>query len=110
MNHNVFALNTILDDMMPAKADTFSVRLPDDVKTQIDALAKLTHRSRSFIVKEAVSVYMRERSEYIRELDAAVKSAENGIGHSGDQIFGWLKSWGSDAELPSPQPDILPAK
>ena len=95
---------------MPAKADTFSVRLPDDVRVQVDTLAKLTHRSRSFIVKEAVSIYMRERTDYIRELDAAVKSAESGTGHSGDQIFSWLKSWGTEAELPSPLPDILPAK
>jgi predicted transcriptional regulator len=95
---------------MPAKADTFSVRLPDDVKTQVDHLAKLTRRSRSFIVNEAVSQYMRERTDYVRELDAAVKSAESGIGHSGGQIFDWMKSWGSDNEQPSPLPDIVPLK
>lgn len=95
---------------MPIKAETFSVRLPDDVKTQVDHLAKLTLRSRSFIVNEAVAIYIRDRSEYIRELEMAVKSAESGIGHSSDQIFGWIKSWGTSAELPSPQPDITSDK
>lgn len=91
---------------MPAKADTFSVRLPDEVKKQVEDLARLTNRSRSFIVKEAVASYMRDHSRTIRELDEAVKSAESGTGHSADQIFGWMRSWGTDRELPSPAPDI----
>ena len=95
---------------MSGKADTFSVRLPDEVKIQVDHLAKLTRRSRSFIVNEAVSQYMRERMDYIRELDSAVESAESGIGHSGEQIFNWMKSWGTSAETQSPQPDVAPIK
>lgn len=100
----------ILEQEMPTKADTFSVRLPDDVKIQVDHLAKLTRRSRSFIVNEAVSQYMRERIDYIRELDSAVESAESDTGHSGEQIFGWMKSWGTNAELQSPRPDLIAKK
>jgi predicted transcriptional regulator len=91
---------------MPTKAETFSVRLPDEVKQQIDQLARLTKRSRSFIVKEAVECYIRDRAAYLRDLDAAVASAESGGGHSGEQIFAWMKSWGTLNELPSPAPDI----
>ena len=88
---------------MPAKAGTFSVRLPDEVKRQVEELARLTNRSRSFIVKEAVSTYMRERADHIRDLDEAMKSAESGTGHSGEQIFGWMRSWGTAKEHPSPE-------
>jgi predicted transcriptional regulator len=95
---------------MPAKADTFSVRLPDNVKTQVEELARLTKRSRSFIINEAVSTYMQDRADYIRDLNEAVKSAESGVGHSSEQIFGWMRSWGTANELPSPAPDILPRK
>jgi predicted transcriptional regulator len=35
---------------MPSKSQTFSVRLPDDVKRELDELARTTKRSRSFIV------------------------------------------------------------
>ena len=94
---------------MPAKAETFSVRLPEDIKQQVDALARLSKRSRSFIVNEAVAAYLHDRADYIRELDEAVKNVESGIGHSGDQIFAWLDSWGTENELPSPSPDIGPA-
>ena len=93
---------------MPTKAETFSVRLPDDVKHQLDTVARLSKRSRSFIVNEAVASYLRDRADYIRELDEAVKSIESGVGHSSDQIFAWLNSWGTENELPSPEPDIRP--
>jgi predicted transcriptional regulator len=95
---------------MPSKAETFSVRLPDAVKTQVDELARLTKRSRSFIVQEAISTYVQDRADYMRELDEAVKSAESGNGHSGEQIFGWMRSWGTANELASPEPDIHPVK
>lgn len=95
---------------MPSKADTFSVRLTDDVRRQVDQLARLTKRSRSFIVKEAVETYMRGRADYIRALDEAMKSAESGVGHSSAQIFGWMKSWGRPDERASPSPDVRPAK
>ncbi len=91
---------------MPTKAETFSVRLSEELNRQVDELARLTKRSRSFIVKEAVEAYVRDRAAYLRDLDAAVASAESGVGHSGEQIFTWMKSWGTSSELPSPGPDI----
>jgi predicted transcriptional regulator len=93
---------------MPSKAETFSVRLPNDVKHQVDELARLTKRSRSFIIKEAVDSYMNNCAIHAQELEEALKSAESGIGHSSEQIFAWMKSWGAENELPSPDPDILP--
>lgn len=94
---------------MPSKAETFSVRLPDEVKVQLDELAVLTKRSRSFLVQEAVTSYVKDRAAYLRDIDSAVLSAESGLGHSGEQIFGWMESWGTDREQPSPAPDIKPA-
>jgi RHH-type rel operon transcriptional repressor/antitoxin RelB len=95
---------------MPSKSETFSVRLPDDVKRELDELARTTKRSRSFIVNEAVATFVRERADYLRELDQAVKSAESGVGHSSERIFAWMRSWGSADELPAPEPDIGPAE
>jgi predicted transcriptional regulator len=95
---------------MAAKAETFSVRLSEDIRRQVDQLARLTKRSRSFIVQEAVESYVRDHAAYLGELDAAVASAESGVGHSGEQIFTWMRSWGSARELPAPEPDIIPVK
>jgi predicted transcriptional regulator len=44
------------------KTHTFSIRLPQDIRFQVDHLAKVTKRSRSFIIKEAVQNYMRDRT------------------------------------------------
>jgi predicted transcriptional regulator len=92
---------------MPSKAETFSVRLPNEVKHQVDELARLTKRSRSFIVKEAVDCYMNNCAINAQELEEALKSAESSVGHSSEQTFAWMKSWGTENELPSPDPDIL---
>lgn len=95
---------------MPSSAETFSVRLPDATRKNVDKLAAMTKRSRSFIVVEAVEAYVKDRMAYIGELDAAVLSAETGPAHSGEQIFKWMRSWGTDNELPSPGPDIPKAR
>ena len=85
-----------------------SVRLPEELKQQIDHLARLSRRSRSFIVQDAIEAYVRDRTAWMRDMDEAVKSAESGTGHSAEQIFDWMNSWGTDNELPSPSPDIKP--
>jgi len=59
---------------------TLSVRLPDDTKARLDTAAKTTRRSRSFLVKEALELYLvqvvneqagggqKSRLEMLREL------------------------------------------
>ncbi len=91
---------------MPSNAETFSVRLPDVTRKNVEKLAVLTKRSRSYIINEAVEAYVRDRMAYIRDLDRAVASAESGVGHSGEQIFDWMQSWGQAGEITSPQPDL----
>lgn len=95
---------------MPSAVDTISVRLPSDVRQEVERLALASKRSRSFIVQEAVANYVRDHSAYVRELEQAVASAKSGTGHSGEQIFDWMRSWGTESEKSSPAPDIRPRK
>jgi len=39
---------------------TLSIRIPDDISSRLDHAAKSTHRSRSFIVKEALNRHLSE--------------------------------------------------
>ena len=94
---------------MASKMEEVSVKLPEQVRQQVDELARQTNRSRSTIIGEAVSSYMRDQAEYIRSLDEIVAGLDTEPAHSGEQIFAWLESWGSENELPSPKPDIFPA-
>jgi predicted transcriptional regulator len=95
---------------MPAKTETFSVRLPEETKRQVDEIARRLRRSRSFIVQEAVENYVRDRVRYLSELDAALASAEKEGAHSAESVFRWMRSWGTDHELPMPDPDVPPLK
>lgn len=95
---------------MATKADTFSVRLPEETRHQVDEIARRLRRSRSFIVKEAVEQYVRDQARYLGELDAALASVETEGGHSSESVFRWLRSWGTENELPPPEPDVPPLK
>jgi len=90
-------------------AQPVSVRLEDKNRENVDRFAKMTKRSRSFIINEAVEVYLKDRVEYLTELDEAVADAQSGYGHSSEQIHRWMRSWGTDNELPAPEPDISPS-
>jgi predicted transcriptional regulator len=95
---------------MPANAETFSIRLPEATKAQVDEIAKLSKRSRSYVINAAVEAYVKDRAVYLRQLDIAVEQAKTGVGYSSDTIFSWMESWGTAQELPPPKPDVFPAK
>ena len=46
-----------------------SIRLPEDVLEGVDALAEMTDRSRTYIIKKAVSEYLRESGDYLIALE-----------------------------------------
>ncbi len=87
---------------------TFSVRLPEELRREVDEFAKATKRSRSFVVKEAVEAYMDDRRAYLEAIDEAIKEADKGVFISGEAVDRWLASWGTDNPLPMPEPDIFP--
>ena len=93
---------------MQTMAHPVSVRLEEKTFENLDRLAKKTKRSRSFIIKEAVEAYLGDRVKYFEELEEAVTDAKSGYGHSSQQIHDWMKSWGSESELASPEPDVSP--
>jgi predicted transcriptional regulator len=87
---------------------TFSVRLPEELRREVDEFAKATKRSRSFVVKEAIEAYIDDRRAYLEAIDEAIKEADKGVFISGDAVDRWLASWGTDNPLSMPEPDIFP--
>lgn len=85
-----------------------SVRLPDDLRQEVDEFARLTRRSRSFVVKEALSAFIEEARAYRQAIDEASAEADRGIFVSGEAVDEWLASWGSTEGREVPQPDIFP--
>ncbi len=93
---------------MAGSSSLISVRLPDDLREQVDDLARLTKRSRSFVVKEAVASYVEERRRYLEAIDEAVREADEGVFVSGAAVDAWLRSWGTEEPVPAPAPDVFP--
>ena len=91
-----------------AAESTFSVRLPDDLRREVDEFAKASKRSRSFVVKEAVAAYMAEQRAYLAAIEEGEREADRGVFISGEAVERWLLSWGTETELPRPEPDIFP--
>jgi predicted transcriptional regulator len=92
-------------------SNTFSVRLPEDLRHMVDQYAEMTKRSRSFIVKEAVAAYMEEQKARLAAIDEALAEVDKGAFVSGGRVSEWLSTWGTPEELPAPEPDIfLPRK
>lgn len=87
---------------------TFSVRLPPEIKRELDEYAKATRRSSAFVVKEAVEAHLAERRAYLAAIEEAIKEADEGVFVSGEAVMKWMESWGTDNELPMPEPDVFP--
>lgn len=46
-----------------------SVRLPEGILRELDALAEMTERSRTYIIRKAIDEYLREYGDYLVALE-----------------------------------------
>ena len=87
-----------------------NIKLSEETQSTLDRFAKLTNYSYSFIINEAVEHYVQNRMAYIADLNAAMASVEAGTTYSGDEIFRWMKTWGTEDEKPASEFFDLPTK
>ena len=95
---------------MAAKAEVLSVRVPESVKADLERIAEERNVPENDIVNEALLRYIDDETDYLGAIDEALREAEAGIFISGDKVLDWIKSWGTENELPMPEPDIFPEK
>jgi predicted transcriptional regulator len=86
----------------------FSIRFDAKLKARLEKEAKRRDRPVGYIVNRAVKSYFGELDRLEKELDDAVAEADKGIFISGEKVFEWMRSWGTENELPPPEPDIFP--
>ncbi len=53
-----------------------SLRLPDELRERVDALAKATGRNKSYLLTEAISRYVDEEAWQIAMVEEGIHSAE----------------------------------
>jgi predicted transcriptional regulator len=87
---------------------TFSMRMDADLRASLDSQAKLEERSASQIAERAIRDWLARKEAFRLEMEAALAEAEEGVWISGEAVDRWVDSWGTENELPPPEPDIFP--
>ncbi|MCP5071995.1 MAG: ribbon-helix-helix protein, CopG family [Rhodobacteraceae bacterium] len=85
----------------------FSVRLDEDLKASLEAEAKREDITASQLATRAIRKMLEDRAAYKRMLDEAVAEADKGVFISSEAVMAWVESWGTDNELPRPEPDVF---
>ena len=82
------------------------VRLDEQLESRLNALATKTHRSKSFLAKEALTRYVEEEERKLRENELTMarwqEYQETGESVNNEAMMDWLGSWGTDEEKPCP--------
>jgi predicted transcriptional regulator len=85
----------------------FSIRLEPDVRSRLEEEAKSLDRSASYVATKAIESFLEARAAKRQALIEAVAEADKGVFISEEAMDAWIDSWGTDNELPPPEPDVF---
>jgi RHH-type transcriptional regulator, rel operon repressor / antitoxin RelB len=96
-------------------SETLTIRIPADLKRQLESLAARTNRSPSWLAAQAISAYVEAQFGQIEQIETAVGLADRdqAIWIEAAEVDAWLSTWGTDTEnipnsrLGSPALDLL---
>jgi RHH-type transcriptional regulator, rel operon repressor / antitoxin RelB len=74
-----------------------SMRLPDELTSQLDALATATGRSKSFLAGQAIRDFVERESWQIAEITQAINEADAGDFASDDEVNAISAKWRRNA-------------
>jgi predicted transcriptional regulator len=70
----------------------------------LEILASSTNRNSDALAAEAIEEYVAVQEWQIAGIEEAIRSIDEGTGVSHEQVADWVRSWGTDRELPIPKP------
>ncbi len=92
--------------MTAATVRPISIKLDPDIRARIEQLAQARARTMHWMMREAIRQYIEreEKWEAFRQdtLKAWEEYRKTGLHATSEEVDNWLKSWGSDDELPEP--------
>lgn len=83
--------------------ETLSVRVDTSVKKRLEALAKRSRRSKSFLAAEAIAAYVQAEEWQLGEIQHGLKELDAGQAVSHERVSTWLRSWGKPGEGKAPR-------
>jgi predicted transcriptional regulator len=82
---------------------TLSVRIDAATKKQLEALARRTRRSKSFLAAEAIAAFVDAESWQLDEIQGSLRELDEGRGVAHEDVSTWLRSWGGKRERKAPR-------
>lgn len=96
-------MNVIVLTCIQAMTQTISVRLDAGVKRRLEALAKRSLRSKSFLAAEAIAQYVEAEEWQLGEIQEGLKELDAGQSVSHERVSAWLRTWGKPGERKPPR-------
>ena len=83
--------------------ETLSVRIDSVTKKRLDALARRSKRSKSFLAAEAITAYVEMEEWQMGEIVVGIADVDERKVVSHDRVAKWLRSWGKPSEGKAPR-------
>ena len=83
-----------------------SVRMSEQLMSELEEIAVKLDRSKGWIIKDALSQYVahiEQKERILLETRQALSEIESGDYVDGDEVIAWIDSWGSDDEMSAPK-------
>jgi predicted transcriptional regulator len=93
-------------DLEGAPMSVTTVRLQPEIESGLEAMVGKLHRSKSWLINQALKEYLaRQEQDQARwqETLKAMDAVAQGKVVSADAVHEWLRSWGTEGELPPPK-------
>jgi predicted transcriptional regulator len=87
-------------------ATPLSLRLDPEIRERLQREAHAEDRSLSYIAQKAIISFFNAKDNKKQAIMEALAEADNGIFISDEAMTAWVESWGTDNELPIPEPDL----
>jgi RHH-type transcriptional regulator, rel operon repressor / antitoxin RelB len=81
-----------------SQSTTMTIRLEPDLKSRLDQLAEVTHRSKSFLAAEAIREFIEINEWQIQEIKQAIKEADEGDFASDKEVQTVMRKWGVNGD------------
>lgn len=80
-----------------------SVRLDDELMEQIDHMAEVLARPRSWVITEALKRFVDQEEWFHEAVKAGLKDSEEGRVVDHAKVKAWVESWGTAGEVERPK-------
>lgn len=86
------------------KNATLHLRIDAELKDQLTKLAKQQDRSASYVAEQAIRDRIAFEQAQVRAIEEGLAQANRGELIPHEEVKAWVESWGTENELPAPEP------